>query len=335
MMTQSGHTPSGDDATDNPAAAIPDAVISGPAISIIVPAYGVTTMLADALDSLIAQDRGDWEAVVIDDGDARVADHVAPYAHDPRIRLVQTDNGGLSTARNRAMAQARAPLIALLDGDDIYEPDYVSTMIAAIEASPKIGLVSCDATYFGIDRVGELFSAYCPQQAPVTLEAVLRRRFNIFICTTMRREAIEEIGGFDTSLRSAEDLDAWLRIIEAGWEVAHVARPLARYRRRAGQMSSNVKAMLHAALAVFDHARTRLAGRPEALAADAMCATIERDIEADAGLAQIRAGEVREGLAKVVQARVADRSLTWRITIGAMRITPWLARPLLRWRERL
>ena len=320
MTTQSGPTAS-------------DAQLDGfalPAISIIVPAYGVTTMLADALDSLIAQDRGDWEAIVIDDGDARVAEYVAPYAHDPRIRFVQTDNGGLSTARNRAMAHARAPLIALLDGDDIYEPGYVSAMIAAIGASPTIGLVSCDATYFGADRVGERFSAHCPQNVPATLEAVIRRRFNVFITATMRREAILGAGGFDTSLRSVEDLDAWLRIIEAGWELAYVAEPLARYRRRPGQMSSNVKVMLESAHKVFDHARARLATRPEAAAANDMCMAIERDIEAEAGLAQIRAGDARAGVAMLARAGVGDRGLHWRIALALMRVLPGLARPLLR-----
>lgn len=306
--------------------------MSEPAISILVPAYGVTTMLADALDSLLAQDRGDWEAIVIDDGDARVADHVAPYLADPRIRFVRTDNGGLSTARNRAMAHARAPLIALLDGDDIYEPDYVSAMVTAIEASPAIGLVSCDATYFGVDRVGERFSAYCPQQEPATLDAVIRRRFNVFIAATMRREAIDAIGGFDTSLRSVEDLDAWMKIIEAGWELAYVPRPLARYRRREGQMSSNVKVMLESAHMVFDNARTRLGFRPEAAAADAMCRAIERDMEAAQGFALIREGKPRAGVAMLIRGGVGDRGAHWRIALGLMRIAPFLAAPLLRWR---
>ena len=112
-----------------------------PAISVIVPAYGMETMLSDALDSLLAQDRSDWEAIVIDDGDARIAAAIAPYAADSRIRFVQTENGGLPTARNRAIAIARAPLISLLDGDDAYRPTHISKMVAAIEQSPTIVVV--------------------------------------------------------------------------------------------------------------------------------------------------------------------------------------------------
>ncbi len=305
-----------------------------PAISIIVPAYGVATMLGEALDSLIAQDRGDWEAIVIDDGDARVADAVAPYAHDSRIRFLQTDNGGLPTARNRAIAVAQAPFIALLDGDDIYQPTYVSTMLAATTASDRIGLVSCDATYFGHDRAGERFSAYCAQALPASLERVLRRDFNIFICATIRREAIDSVGGFDPSLKSAEDLDLWIRLLEAGWEAAYVPHVLARYRRRPGQMSSNSVVMHQSALTVFERAEQRLAGRPEQATAAEMRARTARALEAELGIGRLRAGATGEGVTMLRNAEVHKRSLRWRIAMALIRVAPWMAGPLIRFRDR-
>lgn len=306
-----------------------------PAISVIIPAYGVGGMLADALDSLLAQDRDDWEAIVIDDGDARIADAIAPYSGEPRIRFIQTDNGGLPTARNRAIAQARAPLISLLDGDDAYQPGYISKMIAAVEASPKIGLACCDATYFGYDRVGERFSAYCAQELPATLERVLRREFNIFICTTIRREAILAIGGFDPALKSVEDLDAWLRLLEAGWQVAYVAEPLARYRRRPGQMSSNNLVMHQSAMTVFDRAAQRLAGRPEQAVAIEMTQHSARLLEIERGIRKIRDGAVDDGIALLHNADIRKHSLRWRLAITLMRIAPRLAGPLIRFRDRV
>lgn len=305
-----------------------------PAISVIIPAYGVGTMLADALDSLIAQDRGDWEAIVIDDGDARVADAVAPYAGDPRIRFIQTDNGGLPTARNRAIAQARAPLISLLDGDDVYRPTYISRMIAAIEQSPGIGFACCDATYFGHDRLDERFSSYCPQVLPATLARVLRREFNVFICATIRREAILAIGGFDSSLKSVEDLDVWLRLLEAGWELAYVPEPLARYRRRPGQMSSNNLVMHQSAMTVFERAVQRLAGRPEQAAAAEMVQQSIRLLEIEKGIRKIRDGAVGDGIVLLHQADVHKHSLRWRLALALMRVAPSLARPLMRFRDR-
>lgn len=305
------------------------------AITIVIPAYGVTDMLADALDSVIGQDRPDWRAIVVDDGDSRVAGHVARYLADPRIRFLATDNGGLPTARNRAIAASDTPYVALLDGDDILEPDFVSAMIAALETSPNYGFATGDATFFGADRVGELFSSWCPQALPATLERVIRRKFNVFGLTAMRREAIVGIGGFDTSLKSSEDLDAWIRLLAAGWDLAYVPRPLARYRRRSGQMSGNTPVMLHTAHAVMDKARRELAGRPEAAAADEMCRRIERDMEVEQAFTRIARGEARMGVADLIRLGVGDRSPRWRRALLVMRIAPFLAPMLLRIRQRI
>lgn len=323
MATQSG------DMKDEPGAGIPAA-----AMTIIIPAYGVGAMLGDALDSVLAQDRPDWRAIVVDDGDSRVAGHVAPYLADPRIRFLQTDNGGLPTARNRAIAASDTPYVALLDGDDILEPDFVSAMIAALEANPNAGFATGDATFFGADRVGELFSAYCPQAGPPTLEKLIRREFNVFGLTAMRREAIDGVGGFDTGLKSSEDLDAWIRLLSAGWDLAHVPRPLARYRRREGQMSGNTPVMLRTAHAVMSKARDHLAGRPEAAAAAEMIVRIEHDMAIEEAFARVRAGQVRAGVADLIRLGVGTRSPRWRKALLLMRIAPFLAPWLLRVRER-
>jgi hypothetical protein len=305
------------------------------AMTIVIPAYGVGAMLCDALDSVLAQDRPDWRAIVVDDGDSRVAQHVAPYLSDPRVRFLQTDNGGLPTARNRAIAASDTPYVALLDGDDILEPDFVSSMIAALEASPGAGFATGDAIFFGADRVGELFSAYCPQAGPPTLERLIRREFNVFGLTAMRRAAIDAIGGFDTSLRSSEDLDAWIRLLAAGWELVHIPRPLARYRRREGQMSGNTPVMLKTAHAVMSKARDHLAGRPEAAAAAEMIGRIEQDMAIEDAFTRVRRGDVRAGVAELARLGVGARSPRWRKAMALMRIAPFLAPWLLKLRERV
>ncbi|MES2497781.1 MAG: glycosyltransferase family A protein [Pseudomonadota bacterium] len=329
MTTQTGE-PVESAAGGPPPATTPPAVIT-----IVIPAYGVGAMLGDALDSVIAQDRADWEAIVIDDGDRRVAPYAAPYLSDPRIRLMQTDNGGLPTARNRAIAASTTPYVALLDGDDMLEPDYVSAMIAAIEARPTIGFATGDATFFGADRVGERFSAYCPQAGPPTLEKLILREFNVFGLTAMRRAAIEGIGGFDTSLRSSEDLDAWIRLLSAGWELAYVPRPLARYRRHAAQMSGNTSVMLTTAMAVMSKARSALEGRPEQAAAAEACRRIAHEMAVEAAFARVKAGEARAGIADLVRLGVGAQSPRWRSALRLMRLAPFLAPWLLKLRERV
>lgn len=309
--------------------------MSEAAITVIIPAYGVTTMLADALDSVLAQTRTDWEAIVIDDGDKRVADHVAPYLSDPRIRFLQTENGGLPTARNRALAVATTPYVSLLDGDDKYRPDYLATMIETLEASPRIGFATADATYFGSERVGEAFSTYAPQQMPATLERVMRRQFNVFVLVAMRREAIEGIGGFDQSLKSCEDLDAWIRLLEAGWELAYIPRPLAHYRRHAQQMSRNTPVMLGTQIEVMTKAEARLKGRAECIVAGEMRVRLGQEKAFEEALLRIANGEVRGGIDDLRRQGVGQRSTGWRVALAATYAVPSLAPLLLRLRFRL
>jgi glycosyltransferase involved in cell wall biosynthesis len=307
-----------------------------PAISVIVPAFGVADLVGEALGSLQRQSFADWEAIVVDDGALDdVAGAVARFADDPRIRLLATDNQGVAVARTRAIAAARAPLLALLDGDDVYEADYLATMVAAIGQDPAIGFVCCDATLFGaVVREGQAYSERTRQVPPVTLARVLSRDFNVFTAATMRREAFEAAGGYDPALRTAEDFDLWIRILEVGWTGRYVPQRLVRYRRRAGSLSAGIAAMLPMVALVYAKAEKRLAGRPEAGIATRMRGEIELTIAWEEGDAMIREGRVREGLALLRKSGVVRRSRKWRIAMPLLRAMPSLAGPLLRYRWR-
>jgi glycosyltransferase involved in cell wall biosynthesis len=305
-----------------------------PAVSVIVPAYGVAPYLGEALRSLQAQNRADWEAIVIDDGDtAAVAAAFAPFAGDPRFRLLATGNGGLAAARNRGIAAARADRIALLDGDDLYMPDYLEKMVARLDAEPGLGFVTCDAILFGLPaREGRRFSEYAPQHEPLTLARVLARQFNVFGSCTMRRAALAAVGGYDEGMRSAEDLDLWVRLLEAGWRGAYVAAPLLRYRRRADSLSAATLPMLRAEQRLFAAAARRLAALPDGLAAHAALLRTEQAIAFEEGESQVLAGNVAEGLRRLRDAGPRTRRPLWRATLAAMRLAPRLAPAMMRWR---
>ncbi len=309
-----------------------------PAVSVIVPAWGVAHLVGEALKSLQAQHFSDWEAVVVDDGAPDdVAGAVAPFAaSDPRIRFLGTDNVGVSAARNRAIAASGAPLIALLDGDDQYRPDYLERMVATIRAAPDLGLVSCDATYTGQpSREGRRFSEYHAQAGAPTLAAVLDRRFNVFVAAIMRRETFDAAGGFDESLPAAEDFDLWIRILEQGWRVAQVPEPLAIYRRRPGSLSSATHQLRLSTARVYETAATRLAGRPEAAIASAMAERMRLEAGWVEGEELVIAGRISAGLRLLEDSRASRRSRRWRMMMGLFRAVPSLAGPVLRWRRRL
>lgn len=306
----------------------------GPSVSVIVPAYGVAPLIGEALASLQAQTRPDWEAIVVDDGDQDVAPVLGTLATDERIRLLRTDNGGLAVARNRAAGVAKAPLLALLDGDDAYFPNYVEDMLAVFDDRPSLGFATCDATYFGLpDRAGRLFSEFHAQQGPVTLARVLARQFNVFVGSVIRKDAFDAIGGFDASLRSCEDLDLWIRLLGSGYEAAYVPRPLSRYRRRHGSLSTNTVGMVGWEARVYRKAAAALDGRAEQTIA------LESAERLKAHGARARAehlilnGDAKRGVALLRRYRL--ESLRWRTLVLAMQVWPQLGRPIFRLRNAL
>src|SRR5215207_6948796 len=236
-------------------------VAGSPAVSVIVPAYDTAPFIAETLDSVLAQTYPDYEIVVVNDGspDTDELERVlAPYFE--HIVYVRQENRGLSGARNTAIRASRAPLLALLDSDDVWLPDYLAVQVEAMERDPSVDVLYPNALVFGDDaHAGREYMEICPSEGEVTFESLVTQRCNVFICATARREAVERAGMFDESLRSIEDFDLWLRIVKGGGRIAYHRRVLARYRRRAGSLSANPAAMYEKALVVFDKAGRTLA----------------------------------------------------------------------------
>ena len=304
---------------------------SNPFVSVIIPAFGAAPWLGEALASLQAQSLANWEALVVDDGDRRVAQVLRAFGADTRFRLVESDHKGASAARNRGIALARAPLVSMLDGDDRYRPDYLERMTAAIHADPRLGFVTCDALLFGAPQFdGKLFSAVEPQAGEISLERVLRREFKIFGSSIVRREVMTAVGGYDEELASAEDMDLWIRILAAGWRAARVDRPLVEYRRRAGSLSADSLSLGRAGVSMYQKAVRLLEGRPEQQAATQMLARAEQKLRGEEGFAAVVQGRTREGVALLRASDLPRRSLKWRLALTAFALFPPLAKPVLR-----
>lgn len=108
-----------------------------PAVSIIVPVYKVERYLRQCVDSILAQTFTDWELILVDDGSpdgsGAICDDYA--AADSRVRVLHTPNGGLSRARNRALAVARGEYVSFIDSDDWVDLDFIASLHRNIIAS--------------------------------------------------------------------------------------------------------------------------------------------------------------------------------------------------------
>lgn len=308
---------------------------TGARVSVIVPAYGVAHLLAEALTSLQRQSFTAWECIVIDDGAPDdVESAVTPFLTDPRIRFLATANHGVSSARNTAIAASTTPLVSLLDGDDLFRPGYLAAVVPILESDPGVRLVTCNALIFGsVARLRTCVEGAQPTHG--TLAQVLDRSFNVYIGTTFRRADFDAIGGFDTEMAQSEDFDLWVRLMMLGGTARYIDAVLGEYRVRPGSASANVGRMLLGNIRSYEKARAALpADAPEIALLDGLLADNRAALDFEHAIDSIVDGDTRRGLSALRRCRTQVAGITWRLSFALWHLFPALARPMLRWRRR-
>jgi len=212
------------------------------AFSILVPAYNAEETLGETLESLLDQTRMDWEAIVVDDGstDATRAVAASFARRDSRIRVVSKQNGGTASARNLAAEMAHAPLLCLLDADDMYMCNYLERMGHFIDEHPDFDIYSC--TGYFLDSSGNRRpSDALPPGSPTlsyTVEDLLVRN-HIWVQSVLRASVLSVVGRFDEEWPFHEDYEFWLRALLRGARHILNPEPLWIYRVSPGSKSAD------------------------------------------------------------------------------------------------
>ena len=178
-------------------------------ISVIIPAHNVARFVSRTLDSVLKQTHRALDVVVVDDGSTdNTADIVQTIAQrDPRLRLFRSGKLGVSAARNLAIAEAKAQLIAPVDADDIWHPDKLTRQLAVMRAgSDRLGLVYCWSR--GIDDNDRLILPSwnnSTARGDVLQNIIIRGIVGNGSTPLIKRRFIEEVGGYDTTATLSED----------------------------------------------------------------------------------------------------------------------------------
>ena len=300
---------------------------SVPAVSVIIPAYNVAQYIGEALSSVFAQTFTDYEVIVVNDGSPDTEElerALAPYRE--RIVYIKQENRGLSGARNTGIRRARAPFVAFLDADDIWETEYLAVQVETLRGDPSIDVLYPNALFFGDGiEAGQEFMKLCPSEGEVTFESLVNHQCNVMVSVTARREAIINAGMFDEQLRSVEDFDLWLRIVKQGGRIAYHRQRLARYRRRAGSLSSDPVWMVDHGLKVLEKARATMSlTTAERKALEQAITRFRARLCFHQGKRAFFGGDIKTAISYLKQANAHMRSLKLRLSILAMQLAPRL-----------
>jgi glycosyltransferase involved in cell wall biosynthesis len=214
-----------------------------PTVSVIIPAYNEGPLLAEAIESALAQTYSPTEVIVVDDGstDPRTAETVLSYGS--RVRLITRENGGVAAARQTGIDAARGSLIALLDQDDRWLPHKLEAQVRDLERHPRATLAH--SSYYTIDESGTRTGVVKLQGREYSPLPGLLMEVPIASGTcVMRREVIEAAGGFDPALPGTDDWDLWLRMAARGGTFVCNREPLAEYRVHGANTSRNLNLMV-------------------------------------------------------------------------------------------
>lgn len=263
-----------------------------PALSVAMSVYNGERFLAEAIDSILAQTFTDFEFLILDDGSSDGTPSLLQdyAAQDARIRPIIRENRGLVASLNQLLDEARAPIVARMDADDIAHPHRFAKQMRFLEDHGDHGVVGSWST--DIDEEGDPWQLFGPDH-PVSDEEFqhnIRHGGPLLVHPGVmyRADVVRQVGCYHSAFRHCEDLDLWLRLASVT-KIANIPERLIRYRHYAGQVSKKyaTEQQIGAAIA-YEAWRMRNEGRPDPTATASVLPSIEQ-LDAffgEAGVAQ-------------------------------------------------
>lgn len=223
-----------------------------PLVSILTPVYNRADFLPNAIESVLAQDMGDYELIISDnlstDGSVEIAERYAQQ--DKRIKFFRNEEH-CSGVENFNLcfhrSDPQSTYIALLASDDWWMPSFLSRMVAIGKQYPDLSFVHADM--YRTDETGQVLNRYIdlyptitPPEGPhqAVRELFAGNYINIMAALINRRERdrlypSKEL--FDLSLKLTPDYELWLQLMIRGARAYYCAEPLAYYRKHSDAMT--------------------------------------------------------------------------------------------------
>lgn len=215
-------------------------------ISVVVPVYCRTQeheeYLRQALQSVAAQTPGDIELIIVDDvSPLDVVSIVESVDGLPPTRVLRNvTNMGHAQSRNIGIQAAESELIAFLDHDDLWLPTKLERQLATLRANPDAALVFCDMETFGSNANRLNIDQSIIPDRPGFYWFISHGNYTISASSVLvKKQAMLDIGVFDSRYSTCDDFDAWLKILMQA-PIVHLPEILARYRLHSSNVNYTV-----------------------------------------------------------------------------------------------
>jgi glycosyltransferase involved in cell wall biosynthesis len=196
-------------------------------VSVVIPSYNHADKIVHAVNSVLAQTHLPDEIIVVDDGSVDDTQQILIPFKD-RIRILFQENRGVAAARNVGIAASSSQWIAFLDADDIWLPNKIAAQIEQIKTLDE----DIGGIYSRFQIRSDHFSLLSdlpPRAGVLSLRDVLLRNWIGLSTVVVRRDVLDQLGGFDEQLRTVEDWEMWLRILASNWRFSYLREPLMIY----------------------------------------------------------------------------------------------------------
>jgi glycosyltransferase involved in cell wall biosynthesis len=231
-----------------------------PKVSVIIPAYNSSEFICDAIDSVVAQKFREHEIIVINDGSPDTpAFESAIRTRLEEITYIRQHNMGAGPARNTGIQHARGDVIAFLDSDDVWMPDYLARQFIYLRRH-ELDMVYTDAVLSGINSAyRRTFMETAPSDGEVTFESLLDLRCNVITSGTLvRKQMLYDAGLFEVERVRAHDFHLWLRIAHKGGKIGYQRLPLLKYRVRMDSLSGDSVSRIEREIDAFERVKRTL-----------------------------------------------------------------------------
>lgn len=197
--------------------------------SVVIPLYNKEKHIRDTVRSVINQTYKNFEIIIVDDGSTDNSLKVVEAIDDDRIHIVKKINGGVSEARNVGILNSNYDWISFLDADDVWTQTYLFEVNRMINAYPETDIIATD--YFINDKASNrdliIKEGYLNNYFELSFEHYLLHSSSI----TIRKDKINAIKGFNTGLKSGEDMETWYRLVKHKNKIAYLPKPLSTYQK--------------------------------------------------------------------------------------------------------